>query len=73
MHAGIHPHLGLDPPGPGPADPPGQTPQPPPGYGPGPGDPSLAIPLNLPPGYGPVDRMTDTCKNIAFANFVCGR
>ena len=21
----------------------------------------------------PVDRMTDTCKNITFANFVCGR
>ena len=21
----------------------------------------------------PLDRMTDTCKNITFANFVCGR
>ena len=25
------------------------------------------------PGTLPVDRMTDTCKNITFANFVCGR
>ena len=23
--------------------------------------------------HPPVDRMTDTCKNITFANFVCGR
>ena len=42
------------PPGPG-LDPPGQTPQPLPW--PGPRDP-------------PEDRMTDTCKNITFANFV---
>ena len=44
----------------------------PPGYGPG--DPLTPQP---PPGYGPgdspVNRMTDTCKNITFANFVCGR
>ena len=38
----------------------------------------LARPLNFPPGCGPrhplpVDRMTDTCKNITLANFVCGR
>ena len=23
------------------------------------------------PGGGPVDRMTDMCKNITFANFIC--
>ena len=37
-----------------------------------------ARPLNLPAGYGPgdphpVNRMIDTCKNITFANFDCGR
>ena len=47
--------------------PPGQTPQPPPwvwAWRPArhAGIPSL-----------PVNRMTDTCKNITFANFVCGR
>ena len=41
--------------------------------------PSLDLgPPHLPPGYGPgdpppVNRMTDTCKNITLANFVCGR
>ena len=50
------------------------------------GDPAQARPLNFHPGCGPgdlqgmldynppsVNRMTDTCKNITFANFVCGR
>ena len=33
--------------------------------------PGRGVPAQvLPP---PVDRMTDKCKNIAFANFVCGR
>ena len=62
------------PPGCGPGDTPGQTPQLPPwvwawrparhaGIPP-------AMHAGIPP---PVDRMTDTCKNITFANFVCGR
>ena len=42
--------------------------------------PSLA--MHTPPGHAcplvthapsPMDRMTDICKNITFANFVCGR
>ena len=73
--------------GPGNCPPPGQIPprtrHPPPGPGtpeqtpprarhppeqtpPRPGTPKTRHPL-------PVDRMTDTCKNITFANFVCGR
>ena len=58
--------------GPGPT-PPRADPQPPPG--PGPRHPPQTP--NLPPGPGPrhppVNRMTDRCKNITFANFVCGR
>ena len=53
---------------------PGQTPNLPLGLG---LDPP-ARPQNLPAGPGldtppPVNRMTDRCKNITFANFVCGR
>ena len=42
---------------------------------PGPGTSPLWDQTPPPPGPGtpPVDRMTDTCKNITFANFVCGR
>ena len=38
--------------------------------------PLPAKPLNFPTGCGPGDppcRQTDTCRNITFANFVCGR
>ena len=42
----------------------------------GPGDPLSETPQPPPQVWAwrpPVDRMTDTCKNITFANFVCGR
>ena len=45
-------------------------------HGCGPGDLQgmLGYHLQCMLGYHPpVDRMTDTCKNITFANFVCGR
>ena len=74
MHAGIHPPPGPGPPPPGPG--PGDSPARPPNLPPGmdletpPPDPQS------PPGYGPGDphpmnRMTDTCKNITFAT--CNR
>ena len=68
-----------DPPGCGPGDPPGQTLNFPLGVG---LETPRARPLNFPHGCGPrdlqgmlgyhppVDRMTDTCKNITFANFL---
>ena len=77
VHAGIHPlGLGLDtpqawawtpplgrhPPEPGDRHPLGRHP-----LGPGP----RHAPGQTPP--VPVNRMTDRCKNISFANFVCGR
>ena len=62
------------PPGYGPGDLPGQTPQPPPGMG-------LETPPSQTPQPPPLGMglettpcgQTDTCKNITFANFVCGR
>ena len=83
VHAGIHtppPGLGLDTPlglglGP-PTTPSAQAPNHTPGYGPAhpPARPPPTSPLGL--GLGipptPVDRMTDTRKNITFANFVRG-
>ena len=85
MHAEIHP-LPPDPRECGPGDPPGQTPNLPLGVGletPSPDPP------NIPPGCGPGDPPPDPptsplgvgletplgteCKNITFANFVCGR
>ena len=75
-------------PGCGPGDPPGQTPQLPPlGVSletckacwdtPPPGDLQGMLGYHQQGMLGyhpsPVDRMTGTCKNITFANFVCGR
>ena len=59
----IPPGLGLETPPPrcGSGDPLDQTPQPPP-----PGDLQGML------GYHPPCGQTDTCKNITFANFVCG-
>ena len=80
VYAGIHPlGLGLDTLlgcGPGP---PGQTPPQTSPIGLGLDTPtSRPDPPNLPRGPGPrhlppVDRMTDRCKNINCANFVCER
>ena len=55
--------------------PPARTLNLPPWYGPGdpPPDQTPQPPLRYGPGDPPVDRMTDKCKNITFANFVCGR
>ena len=60
--------------------PPIQTPQLPPRCGPGDLQGMLGYhpsPQDLQGMLGyhhhPMDRMTDTCKNITFANFVCGR
>ena len=69
--------------------PPGQTPQLPPGCGPGNQQGMLghhhplrpdAMHAGIPPAMHagippppPLDRMTDKCKNITCANFVCGR
>ena len=65
------------PPGPGPGDPlPTRPPTPPPGYGSG--DPPPSQTPQPPPWlwvwrHPTVNRMTDTCKNITFTNFVCRR